>query len=98
MVSPLRRLMPTYIFTPPTVDEGPLSIGSPLWRFFKQTRGISIAKSGGVYSQQRWIDADTIATYDEYYQGGFKHSVSAAVRTALIAGGVGVTSANFVEE
>lgn len=91
--------MTTYIFTPPTVDEGPLSTGSPLWRFFKQTKGISIAKSAGVYSQQRWLDADTIAAYDEYYQGGFKHTgISEDTRTALIAGGVGVTSANFVAE
>ena len=91
--------MTTYIFTPPTVDEGPLGTGSPLFRFFRLTRGISIAKLAGVYSQQRWVDADTIATYDEYYQGGFKHTgISDATRTALIAGGVGVTSANFVAE
>lgn len=91
--------MTTYIFTPPTVDEGPSGTGSPLFRFFRQTRGISIAESAGVYSQQRWNDLDTIATYDAYYQGGLKHTgISDATRTALIAGGVGVTSDNFVAE
>lgn len=91
--------MPTYIFTPPTVEEGPSGTGSPLFRFFRIKRGISIAKSSGVYLQKRYPNQDEIDTYTEFYQGGHKYTgVSDATRTALIAGGVSVTSANFVAE
>ena len=86
--------MTSYTFSPPTVDEGPAGFG-PLFSRFKLTHGISIVKSGGVYSQVRGVDSDNIAGYDEFYLGGHKHTVTSAVRTALIAGGVGVTSANF---
>lgn len=62
---------------------------------FKLTRGVSIVKLAGVYSQVRGLDSNLLPTYSEYYIGGHKYPVTAAVRTALIAGGVGVTAANF---
>jgi hypothetical protein len=86
--------MTDYIFNTPTVDEH-MDTKHPLFRRFKLTHGISIVKSGGVYSQVRGVDSDNIAGYDEFYLGGHKHTVTSAVRTALIAGGVDVTSANF---
>jgi hypothetical protein len=33
--------------------------------------------------------------YQEFYLGGHKHVVNDATKAALIAGGVGVTEANF---
>ena len=33
--------------------------------------------------------------YDEFYRGGYTHTVDDTTRAALIAGNVGVTSANF---
>ena len=89
--------MTTYIFTTPTVEEG-YSNMYPLMKYFKRTVGISIANSDGVYSQQRLLTQDDIDEYTAFYRGGYKHSVSSDVRAALIAGDVGVTSANFVEE
>lgn len=86
--------MTSYTFSTPTVDEGPAGFG-PLFSRFKLPRGISIVKSAGVYAQARGLNSDDLASYDEYYLGGYKHTVTDAVRTALIAGGVGVTSANF---
>ena len=41
---------------------------------------------------------DDIDTYSEFYHGGHEHSVSAATKAALIAGGVGVTEANFTAQ
>ena len=86
--------MASYIFRPPTIDEGPAGFG-PLFARFKITKGISVVKLAGVYSQVRNLDENQIPTYDEYYQGGGNYVVTDAVRTALIAGGVGVDATTF---
>ena len=86
--------MADYIFKTPTVREGPAG-RHRLFYFYKLDRGISIAKSGGTYSQVRYPVDEDVADYDEFYRGGYNHIVNDATRTALIAGGVGVTSANF---
>jgi hypothetical protein len=36
-----------------------------------------------------------VETYQEFYIGGHKHIVNDATKAALIAGGIGVTEANF---
>lgn len=86
--------MADYKFTTPVVEEAPIG-KHRLFYFYKQDKGISIAKSGGTYSQVRYpLDSD-METYDEFYRGGYTHTVDEATRAALIAGGVGITSANF---
>lgn len=86
--------MASYIFKPPTVDEAPVGVG-PLFSRFKVTNGVSVIKVSGVYSTVRTLDSDLIPTYQEFYQGGGNYTVGDTVRLALIAGGIGVTSANF---
>ena len=86
--------MASYIFKTPTIQEGPIGTKPPFNRG-RLHRGISIVKLGGTYSQVRNLDSDLIPTYSEYYQGGGTFTVSDAVRTALIAGGVGVDASNF---
>ena len=86
--------MADYVFKTPIVREGPAG-KHRLFYFYKLDRGISIAKSGGVYSQVRYVVDDTMDDYEEFYLGGHNHIVNDATRTALIAGGVGITSANF---
>jgi len=86
--------MADYLFTTPVVEEGPIG-KHRLFQFYKLNKGVSIAKSGGTYSQVRYPVDEDIADYDEFYRGGYNHIVNDATRTALIAGGVGVTSANF---
>ncbi len=86
--------MADYIFKTPTVREGPAG-RHRLFYFYKLDRGISIAKSGGTYSQVRYVVDEDVADYQEFYRGGYNHTVNEATRAALIAGGVGVTSANF---
>jgi hypothetical protein len=93
-VSSLRRTMAYYLFNTPTVEEGPAG-GARLFYFYKLNRGISIAKSGATYSQVRYPVDEDIANYDEFYRGGYTHTVDDTTRAALIAGNVGVTSANF---
>ena len=90
--------MATYKFTTPYVLEGP-SGGHRLFYFAKLRKGITIVKSGGTYSQVRYIQDDTQDDYTEIYRGGYEHpGISEATKAALIAGGVGVTEANFTVE
>ena len=86
--------MANYIFKTPTILEGPAGDVMPFYRA-RTHRGISIVKLAGVYSQVRTLDENMIPSYDEYYQGGGTFTVSDTVRTALIAGGVGIDSTNF---
>ena len=86
--------MTDYIFKTPTIDEGELAHAFPFNRF-KFTKGISIANVSGTYSQVRYPNADDIADYTAFYLGGGTHTVTSAVRTALIAADIGITSDNF---
>lgn len=93
-VSSLGGLMTEYIFKTPTVREGPAGDARLFW-FYKLDRGITIVKSGGTYSQIRYPLDEDLTNYDEVYLGGRNHTVSEAIKTALIAGGVGITESNF---
>ena len=86
--------MANYVFKTPYVLEGP-SGAHRLFYFAKLRKGISIAKSGGVYSQVRYVLDEAMDDYQEFYRGGYNHIVNDATKAALIAGGVGVTEANF---
>jgi hypothetical protein len=81
------------------VEETPEGTTHRLFLYLtKYQMGISIGKRNGVYFQNRVPSQDDIDTYSEFYAGGHKHSVSEAVKTALIAANVGVTESNFTVE
>jgi len=61
-------------------------------------KGVSIVKYAGTYSTVRYPQDSYLAEAQEYYQGGHEYSVSDTTKAALIAGGVGVTEANFTAE
>lgn len=86
--------MANWTFTTPYVLEGP-SGAHRLFFFAKLRKGITIIKTGGVYSQVRFPVEEELATYQEVYRGGYIHTVNDATKAALIAGGVEVTEANF---
>ncbi len=86
--------MADYVFKTPVIEEAPIG-KHRLFYFYKLNKGISIGKSGATYSQVRYPVDEDIADYDEFYRGGYNHIVNDAERAALIAGGVGVTAANF---
>lgn len=88
--------MTTWLFRTPTVQEGPAG-GARLFYFYKLDVGVSIVKQNGVYSQQRYILDSDIPTFEQVYRGGRNYNVDDATKAALIAGGVGVTEANFTE-
>ncbi len=89
--------MATWLFKTPTVEEGPSGSGSRLFYFYKLDVGVSIVRQNGVYSQERYILDSDLPNFQEIYQGGRNYEVSDATKAALIAGGVGVTEANFTE-
>jgi hypothetical protein len=89
--------MSTYVFETPIVREGPAG-GHRLFQFYKLNRGISIVKDAGTYRQVRYLTDEDLRSYQEVYLGGNKHIVDDATKAALIAGGVGVTEANFTAE
>jgi len=93
-VSSLRRTMANYIFTTPVVEEAPIG-RHRLFYFYKLDKGVSIAKSGGTYSKVRYILDEDITDYDEFYRGGYEHTVDDTTKSALIASGLGITEANF---
>ena len=88
--------MATWLFKTPTVQEGPIG-GARLFYFYKLDVGVSIVKQNGVYSQERYILDSDLPTFEVVYRGGRNYNVDDATKAALIAGGVGVTEANFTE-
>lgn len=86
--------MANYIFRTPTLREGPAGAHRLFW-FYKLDRAVTVVKLGGVYSTVRYLVDDQLDDYQEIYRGGYNHTVSDATKTALIAGGIGVTEANF---
>lgn len=89
--------MTTYIFTTPYVEEGPTG-QHRLFYFFKLRQGLTVIRNGSTFATGRWFSEDVLNEVDEYWLGGHQSSVSEATKAALIAGGIGVTEANFTAE
>jgi len=86
--------MATYIFSTPTVEEGP-SGASRLFTFYRLKRGVSVAKRGGVYAIERYSMQSDVNSAQEYYIGGSDYPVDDTTKAALIAANIGITEANF---
>lgn len=87
--------MTLYNFVPPIVEEGPAG-GHRLFTFYKLDVGVTIVrKPTGSYAQVRYLQDEDLSKYPEVYLGGRNHTVTETTKTALIAGNVGVTEANF---
>jgi len=89
--------MTNWTFKTPTVAEGPAG-GHRLFYFYKLDKGITIVKSGSTYSQVRYLVDEDLLDYDIVYRGGYNHTVDDAAKAELIAGGVGITEANFTAQ
>ncbi|MGW2513658.1 hypothetical protein ACWC0A_30540 [Streptomyces scopuliridis] len=87
--------MATWTFRTPSIDEGPASWDDRLFIRVKIARGITVLDNGGTYTAVRYPTQDEIAGATVAYQGGHEYVVDDATKAALIAGGVGVTEANF---
>lgn len=87
----------SWLFKTPTVDEGPATWTDRLFIRVKIARGITVLEGPpGAYRAVRFPTQDEIAaSAPGMYMGGHEYVVAHATRAALIAGGVGVTEANF---
>jgi hypothetical protein len=94
-VSSLRRTVADYIFTTPSIEEGP-SGKHRLFYFYKRKLGISVVKQNGSYRINRYPLDPSVEVYEEFYIGGHKHTVNDSIKSGLIAANIGVTEANFV--
>jgi hypothetical protein len=91
--------MATYTFLTPTIEQGLIG-GHRLFQFFTQrTKGLTVINNAGVYSLTQYPAQDDLETYTAYYMGGLIHTgITDAVRTAMIAAGIGITASNFTAE
>ena len=89
--------MTNYIFSTPYVEEGPTG-QHRLFYFYKLRQGLTVIQNNGVFKTGRWFSQDQLESYDNYWIGGHAHVVDEATKAALIAGGIGVTEANFTVE
>jgi hypothetical protein len=87
--------MADFIFTTPSVEEGPIG-KHRLFYFFKRNVGISVVKQSGIYKISRYPLDSSVESYEEFYVGGRNHIVNDTTKAALIAANIGVTEANFV--
>jgi len=89
--------MTMYTFKTPVVREGPAG-GHRLFYFYKLNKGVTVVKSGSAWSTVRYLVDSDQENYDAIYRGGYDHTVSEATKAELIAGGIGVTEANFTAQ
>lgn len=86
--------MTKYYLTPPTEEYGPAG-GGRLFIRYRLTRGISLMRNNGVWSETRFPTEDVIAAAELFYLGGHEYEISQGVYTELVNAGYG---ANVREE
>jgi hypothetical protein len=88
--------MTTYVFSLPTVEEGPAGLDRLFYRY-KLTRGVSILEGPpGSFRAARFPSQDEVAaSQPHFFQGGHVYDVDDDLKAALIAANIGVTDANF---
>jgi hypothetical protein len=91
--------MATYKFLTPTLQQGLIG-NHRLFQFFAQRdKGYTVINNAGVYSLTQYPAQDDLETYTAYYMGGLIHTgITDAIRTAMIAAGIGITADNFTAE
>jgi hypothetical protein len=74
---------------PPTSEEGLLMADDSLWRFYKTTVGLSLMKLDGVWFTGYISSYPDLTVLQNYYRGGYVHTISQSVRDELVAAGYG---------
>lgn len=81
----------TYMFYPPTVEEGPAGYNALHYRY-KLTRGVTVIKENGVYRETRFPYIEELDAAELYYLGGHEYEVDATEKAALEAAGYTVVT------
>jgi hypothetical protein len=80
--------MTTYILTTPTEEYGPAG-GGRLFIRYRLTRGKSLMRNNGIWSETTFPTEDVIAEADIFYLGGREYVIPDYVYNELIAQGFG---------
>ena len=80
--------MTTYILTPPTEEYGPAG-GGRLFIRYRLTRGVSLMRNNGVWSETRFPTENVIAEADHFYLGGSEYEIKQDIYQSLIDQGFG---------
>jgi hypothetical protein len=80
--------MTTYYLTPPTEEYGPAG-GGRLFIRYRLTRGKSLQRNNGVWSETTFPTEDVIKAADIFYLGGHEYVIPLYVYNELIAQGFG---------
>ena len=83
-----------YYFLPPTISEGPAG-GGRLFIRYRLTRGITVMRTQGVWSEIRFPTEDQTRAAEWVFTGGYKNPITDIQRTELIKAGYG---ANIISE
>lgn len=82
--------MTTYLFTPPTVAQGPAAWNSRLLIRVKIDRGLTVIKrQAGTYYESRFPSQVELEEAADYWLGGHVYTLNQATRDALVAAGYG---------
>lgn len=77
-----------YYFSPPTEEYGPAGPGRLFYRY-KLTRGITVLRTQGVWSEVRFPNQDQTTAAEWVFWGGYKNPISDIQRQQLIQQGYG---------
>jgi hypothetical protein len=80
--------MTKYYLTTPTEEYGPAG-GGRLFIRYRLTRGISLMRNNGVWSEIRFPTEDIIKEADKFYLGGSDYEISESSYQSLIDQGFG---------
>ena len=80
--------MTKYYLTPPTEEYGPAG-GGRLFIRYRLTRGVSLMRNNGVWSEIRFPTEDIIAAADHFYLGGSDYEIKEDIYQSLIDQGFG---------
>lgn len=76
----------TYLFAPPTVDEGPAGGGWLFWRYTLK-RGLTVYKIGNQWYEEQYPWQDDLDAASVVYLGGHEYNVTEAEKDDLEAAG-----------
>lgn len=78
--------MPT--LTPPTRNQGPVALDTLFVRY-KLPRGVTLVVNGATVTEYQYPSQTTLEAADDYFRGGYIHTISDDMATILTDAGYG---------
>lgn len=82
--------MATYLFTPPSIPQGPASWGNRLFLRVSIDRGLTVIKRvAGTYYESRFPSLTELEAAADFWLGGHVYTLNQETRDELVAAGYG---------